>query len=58
MCPEKWPDALSSLLALFNPENSPNIPAERLLCVLFEILTVLSEDVCTIILRRKNRVSF
>ncbi|KAK6640059.1 hypothetical protein RUM43_008336 [Polyplax serrata] len=47
MCPQKWPDALSSLLALFNPENSPNIPAERLLCVLFEILTVLSEDFST-----------
>lgn len=36
---------MPELLLIYSPENLPHVPADKILGVLFEILTVLPEEV-------------
>lgn len=45
MTPRYWKDSVGDLLTMFRPENLPSVSPQRVVWILFEVLTFIPEEV-------------
>uniref|UniRef100_A0A0A9XGA6 Importin-13 n=3 Tax=Lygus hesperus TaxID=30085 RepID=A0A0A9XGA6_LYGHE len=53
--PNHWHHSLEDILCIFRPDNLPNIPPDRTVWILLEVLTVIPEEWSTMLVNTAHR---
>ncbi|CAH1395384.1 unnamed protein product [Nezara viridula] len=55
MTPRYWKDSIGDLLTMFRPENLPSVSPQRVIWILFEVLTFIPEEFQSMLLSSTHR---